>query len=118
MKYLPSNPVFYVKGKVSLVNNKVSLFEPEKFEIGRLSMPIGIFLAFSKFDIVPETYAQNLKGMTDDLSKVENKKGLIISYINSRLSTAFGNFYAKKAYFDENKIVFDGTISDKISYTP
>ncbi len=118
MKYLPSNPVFYVKGKAALANNKVTLFEPEKFEIGRISIPVGIFLASGNFDIISKAYAQNLKDMTDDLTKVQNKKELIVGYINSRLSSAFGNFYAKTAYGGENKLFFEGTLPEKLSYTP
>ncbi len=118
MKYLPVDPVFYVKGKAALTDNKVSIFEPQSFQIGRVSLPIPLFLSMGGLRLIPQVYAQNLNDMTGDLSKVQNKRELIISYINGRLSSAFGSFYAKKAYFGDNKLFFDGTISDKISYTP
>ncbi len=118
MKYLPGDPVFYVKMKAALTDNKVSLFEPQKFEIGRISMPLELFLSFGGQNIIPEVYAQDINSMSRELSKVNNKKALIIDYINSRLSSAFGSFYAKKAYFGENKVYFDGTLSQKIQYTP
>jgi uncharacterized protein YpmS len=116
MKYLPTDPVFYVKMKASLENNKVVIFEPEKLEIGRIPLPVKEFLAGHK--IISSVHAVDFGEMTQELSKVDNKKALIISYINSRLSSAFGSFYAKRAYFAENKLVFDGTLPEKNSYTP
>lgn len=118
MKYLPADPVFYVKAKAALTDNKVSVLEPQTFEIGRIPIPLNVLLSFSGFDLIPETYAIDISGMSDELNKVDNKKELIIGYINSRLSGAFGSFYAKKAYFGDDKLFFDGTLTEKISYSP
>lgn len=117
VKFLPSDPVFYVKGKAALENNKVSVFEPEKFEVGRIPLPVGIFLAFERIG-VREVYALDVGGMVDELGKVSDKRGLIIGYINGRLSSAFGDFYAKRAYFKENSVSFEGSLSERISYSP
>lgn len=114
MKILPANPVFYVKGKGALTANKVSLFEPQKFEIGRTPLPVEMFLSMMPASLVKEAYALNIGGMSEELGKVKNKKALIIDYINSRLET-FTGFYAKKAYFSENKVVFEGTLPEKKS---
>lgn len=118
MKYLPSDPIFYVKIKAALTDNKVSTFEPRALSIGRLPVPIGIFLSFAPPSLIQTALAQtDYQDMTQELSKVQNKKALIINYINSRLKE-FTGFYAKSAYFGENKIIFDGTLSDKILYSP
>jgi len=118
MKYLPADPVFYVKLKGALSNNKVSVFEPQKFEIGRMPMPLGVFLSMGGPNLIQAVYAQDIGEMTQELSKVKDKKTLIISYINGRLSSAFGSFYEKEAYGGENKLFFDGTLPQKISYAP
>lgn len=118
MKFLPANPVFYVKMKADLTDNKVSLFEPQALQIGRLPMPLSLFLSLKRPQLIDVALAQNLGEMSQELSKVQNKKALIIGYINSRLSSAFGNFYAKKAYAGENKLFFEGTLPEKISYSP
>lgn len=112
MKFLPSNPVFYVKGKAALADNKVSVFEPQKFEIGRAPLPVNIFLSFIPPQLVKQTYAVVDGGMSGELSKVQNKRALIISYINQRLGT-FSGFFAKSAYFAENQLIFDGNLSER-----
>lgn len=118
MKYIPADPVFYVKGKAALTDNQVSLFEPQAFQIGRLSLPVNIFLSWGKLNMADQVYAQDVGQLTTDLAKVSGKKSVIVGYINGRLNSAFGNFYAKKAYFAEDKVVFDGTLSESISYSP
>lgn len=118
MKYLPVNPVFYVKGRAALTDNAVSVFEPQRFEIGRVPIPMSILLASGRFEIVPAAFALDISGMSDDLGKVSNKRELIIDFINSRLSGSFGAFYAKQAYFGEDKLYFDGTLTEKILYSP
>jgi hypothetical protein len=118
MKYLPTDPVFYVKMKASLINNKIEAFEPEKFEIGRMPMPLSLFLSMGGNRLIQSAYAQNPQDMSQELSKVENKRQLIIDFINTRLSSDFGDFYAKKAYFEENKLFFDGSLTESISYSP
>jgi len=112
MKFLPANPVFYVKGKATLSDNKVSLFEPEKFEIGRLSLPVEMFLSLLPPALVKNVYAADTGDLAGELAKVQNKRALIINYINQRIAQLSG-FYAKSAYFAENKLVFDGNLSEK-----
>lgn len=111
MKFLPENPVFYLKGRASLVNNEVAIFEPQAFEIGRIPMPLGVFLSAAP-KLFPEVYAMDLGEMTSQLSKLENKRALIISFINSRLSMIEG-FYAEDAHFEEGKLVYQGTLPEK-----
>jgi hypothetical protein len=118
MKFLPPDPVFYVKLKGALSDNKVSLFEPQAFQIGKIPMPLNVFLSLGMPKLVETAFAQDIGEMTDELSRVQNKKALIISFINDRLSSDFGSFYAKKAYCQENKLFFEGTLSEKILYTP
>lgn len=118
MKFLPNDPVFYVKMRASLKDNKVDLFEPQSLQIGRLPIPLDLFLSFRGPQLIGKAFAQDIGGMTKELSQVKNKKALIINYINSRLNGHLGSFYAKKAYFKENTAYFDGTLSERISYVP
>ena len=113
MKFLPVNPVFYLKMKASLSNNQVAIFEPQAFEIGRVPLPVSAFLSLAP-NMLPEVYAVDVAGMAGELAKVSNKKALIISYINSRLSQTKG-FYAKSAYFSAGKLFFDGSLAEKES---
>lgn len=113
MKFLPVNPVFYLKMKASLVNNQVAIFEPQAFEIGRIPLPVSAFLSFAP-KIIPEAQAIDIAGMTGKLSKISNKKALIISYINDRISQTKG-FYAKSAYFSADKLFFEGNLAEKES---
>lgn len=110
-RFLPTEPVFYVKGKASLANNQVALFEPQVFEIGRVPMPLEMILSFAP-ELVKPAYALDIGGMTSELSKVQNKRALIIEFINSRLANIPG-FYAKSARFAENKLIFEGTLPEK-----
>ena len=59
MKILPDNPVVYLKGKATLVDNKVGLFEPQRFEIGRVPLPVNIFLSLAP-ELIPQTYALDI----------------------------------------------------------
>lgn len=111
MKFLPENPVFYLKGKASLVNNEVAIFEPFSFEIGRFPMPLGVFLSAAP-KLFPQAYAMDLGEMTSQLSKLQNKRALIISFINSRLGMIEG-FYAQDAHFEEGKLIYKGTLPEK-----
>lgn len=85
-KFLPSEPVFYLKGRAALTENKVSLFEPQVFEIGRFPMPLQAFLSLGN-SLVKETYAVDIWGMTEELSKVQNKRALIIDFITDLKKT-------------------------------
>jgi len=111
MKFLPPDPVFYLKGRASLVDNQVGIFEPQRFEIGRIPMPLGLILATVP-SLVPQAQAMDLAGMAQELSKVDNKRALIIGFINSRLGMIEG-FYAKKAHFTDNKLIYEGTLPEK-----
>lgn len=115
-KFLPENTTFYVKMKASLENNQISTFEPQAFSIGKIPMPLNMFLSLGGESLIKEVYALDLNEMNSELSKVDNKQALIISFINSKISSV-GGFYAKKAYFAENKLIFDGTLNESISYT-
>ncbi|HLD11413.1 MAG TPA: hypothetical protein VJB91_00695 [Patescibacteria group bacterium] len=114
MKFLPSDPVFYVKMKASLAENKVGVFDPQAFQIGRMPLPVDMFLSYIPKSLVTEVYAAQLDEMNTELSKVENKREKIIEYINQRLMT-FPGFYARTARFEENKLIFEGTLPEKES---
>lgn len=108
-KFLPVNPVFYVKGRAALIDNKVTIFEPEAFELGRIKLPVNMFL--SKV-LVKEVLAIEVGDLSGELSKIQNKRAIIIDYINNRLASLSG-FYAKNARFEENKLIFEGNLSEK-----
>lgn len=112
MKFLPENPVFYLKGKATLEGNKVGVFEPQRFEIGRVPLPLDLILAFGPLNLVKETYALDITGLTSELSKIDNKRALIIDFINSRLS-AIPGFYAESAGFAEDQLIYKGTLPEK-----
>lgn len=112
LKFLPSNPIFYLKMKASLVNNKVAVFEPQTFEIGRAPLPLNMFLSFVPKQILEPAYASSVDDMSSELSKVSDKRAKIIEYINQRLSLIQG-FYAKNASFGDNKLIFDGNLAEK-----
>lgn len=109
MKFLPSNPVFYVKGKASLENNQVATFAPQALQIGKMPIPLGPILSFNSF--YKQAFAQDTS-MLGDISKVSGKRQLIIDFINSRLEQIEG-FYAKDAHFEENKLIFKGTLPER-----
>ena len=111
MKFLPENPVFYLKGQASLKDNRVALFQPQRLEIGRLPVPLGPILSFAPIKI-KKALALDIGEFNKELSKVSNKKTLIIDFINSRLAMIEG-FFAQSAYFEENKLVFEGNLPEK-----
>ncbi len=115
MKLLPPNPVFYLKMKASLKDNKVDAFDPQIFELNRIPMPIDKFLAFDKprFSFVKSVNAQLSLDMITDLSKVKNKRGLIINYINDRISGYSSFFYANEVRIEESKLIFKGMLPDQ-----
>jgi hypothetical protein len=118
MKYLPANPVFYVKMTATLTDNKIGVFEPQTFEIGRIPLPVSMFLAMGGDKLIKTAYAQDPQAMLLELSKISDKRQLIINFINDRLTGDFGNFYAKKAFFGNDKLSFEGTLNESISYSP
>lgn len=115
MKLLPPNPVFYLKMKASLKDNKVNVFDPQIFELNRIPMPIDKFLAFNKpqFHFIKPVNAQLSLDMITDLSKVKNKRDLIVGYINDRISGYSSFFYANEARIEENKLIFKGVLPDQ-----
>ena len=113
VKFLPIDPVIYLKGKVILTDNKMTTFDPQKFEIGRVPLPINMFLSLSPLKIIPNVYALDIAGMGGELMKVKNKKDLISYYVNGRLSSYYSFFYVKSVYFKENGLVFDGRLPQK-----
>jgi len=111
MKFLPPDPVFYLKGRASLVDNNVGIFEPQKLEIGRVPIPLGPILAFNR-QVIPAVYAADFSELVGEISSVSNKRQLIIDFINSRLANIQG-FHAKKAYFTEDQLTYEGTLPER-----
>jgi hypothetical protein len=111
IKYLPANTIFYVKGKASLSDNKVSLLDPSKVEIGRLSIPINTILSFDT-NMTNSAYAADSSGIESELSSVSGKKAKIIAYINEHLAGIQG-FFAKSAFFTDNELHFNGNLNEK-----
>lgn len=109
IKYLPPNPVFYVKGKAALSNNQVSLLDPSKVEIGRASIPLSWILAYRTDGTA---FASDLSGAQTELAKYTGKKQAIVNYINQHLASLTG-FFAKKADFSDNALNFDGNLNEK-----
>ncbi len=110
MRFLPENPSFYLKGKATLVNNEVGIFEPMRFEIGRIPIPLGPILAENH--LARPAYALDLNSLLNEISGVSNKEALIIDFINSRLAGIEG-FYAADAHFEENALIYKGTLPEK-----
>jgi len=109
---LPSEAPFYVKAKTSLVENKVGDFDIQAVSLGRMPIPVNTLLAKLANltrQIVKPVFAENI---VTELSKYEGKRAAIINFINERLGKITG-FYAKKAYFSDGKLYFDGTLSEK-----
>lgn len=112
IKVLPPDPAFYVKGRAELTENKIVVFEPQSFSINKISFPVEMFLSFLPPRLVKEVSALSPGDLVGELSQVQNKRALIIGYINDRL-TKINGFYAKNAYFTENNVVFDGMLPEK-----
>lgn len=115
MKLLPPSPVFYLKMKASLKNNRVEVFEPQAFQLNGILLPVDRFLAFNKpvFELIKPVNAQLSPDMLTDLSKVKDKRSLIINYINDRLYGYKSFFYAKDAHIEENKLIYKGTLANQ-----
>lgn len=111
VKLLPPNPAFYVKAKTSLTDNKVSDFDVQSVYLGKISIPVDTLLSLYSIQVVPRAYAENIVG---ELGKYSGKKAAIVDFINTRLSKVTG-FFAKRAYFGDGKLNFDGNLSAKES---
>jgi hypothetical protein len=107
---LPANAAFYVKAKTSLTENKVSDFDVQSVYLGKIAIPVETLLSFRP-SFVERAIAQ---GITGELAKYSGKKAAIVDFINSRLSKITG-FYAKRAYFSDSQLHYDGTLSEKES---
>lgn len=84
LSVLPADIPFYVKGKASLVNNKVADAQLYDLQVGRIPAPV---------------------------QQVNQYKGEIISLIENYIAGVSG-FYAKDAHFEEGKLKFDGTLAE------
>lgn len=78
------NPSFYLKGKVAVVNNKVSL-TPQAIEVGRITIP------------------QNI--VSENVNNVEKFIETRINYVP--------NFYVKSLNLDGGKVNLDATVPEK-----
>lgn len=110
-KYLPPDPAFYIKAKTSLTDNRVDEFDVQSAYINKISVPVSTLLSLMKPIIIQSAYAE---GVTSILSKYSGKKQSVINFINERLARING-FNAKKAYFKDGKLYFDGNLSEKES---
>lgn len=115
MKLLPPTPVFYLKMKVSIKNNKIDTFQPQAFELNRIPLPVAQFLAFNRpsFQLIKPVNAQLNIDLLTDLAKVKNKKDLIVGFINDRLADYNGSFFADELRFEEDKFIFKGILPDQ-----
>jgi len=107
VQYLPADPVYYVKGKAALSNNQVSVLEPNVVEIGRMSIPLNWILSLNNNYTA---YAQDADSIKTELNSYSGKKAKIVEYINSHLAKISG-FFAKSAFFQENKLHFEGNLN-------
>ncbi|MCA9392406.1 hypothetical protein KC614_04390 [candidate division WWE3 bacterium] len=108
MKVLPDDPVFYGKARASLVDNKIAIAEPQKLEIGRIGIPLGPLLSWNNpFDT--KAFAMDISSIISELSQYSNKKQILIDYTNQKLGEIQG-FYAEDAHFEDNALLFKGTL--------
>lgn len=112
MKLLPSTPIFYVKTKTSLKENKLDQFDIQALHLNNIPLPMNLLLSF-KPQIVRQVNAQISGDLLNDLSKVNNKRGLAMEFINNRLDSYSSFFYAIEARAEENKLVFKGSLPNK-----
>jgi hypothetical protein len=85
LKTIPTNPSFYIKGKVEITNNQVSLLDVNQVQIGRFSVPEGI---------------------------IKNNQQYLGAAANQRMSTIPG-FFAKSLSLENGQVKFEGTVPDK-----
>lgn len=111
VKLLPPNPAFYVKAKTSLTNNTVSDFDIQSVSLGHVSIPVDTLLAHHTIGSPARAQAADI---ATELNKYSGKKAAIVGFINQRLSQIPG-FFAKRAYFSDGKLNFDGSLSAKES---
>lgn len=112
MKLLPSSPIFYIKTTISLKENKLNQFEIQALHLNNIPLPMNLLLSL-KPQFVREVNAQISGDLLNDLSKVNNKRGLAIEFINNRLDSYRSFFYATEARAEENKLIFKGSLPDQ-----
>lgn len=88
-KFLKSNPSFYTKGKAKIINNKITEFKIEAVYLGKL----------------------NITGM------VNNFNESIKSFIEDIITNTPG-LYVKSLSFQDMKLNFDGTLPERILFSP
>ena len=88
-KFLKSNPSFYTKAKANIYNNKLIDFKIDAVYLGRLNIT-GI----------AKTSEGSIKGLIEDM--LNNTPGLFISSLT----------------FKDMKVHMEGTIPERISYSP
>ncbi len=110
---LPPDPVYYLKGTAVFKDNKITVFDPQVFEIGRVKLPISVFLSYVQPQLIEPAYADSATDIQSELDKYENKREWIINYINSRVN-AIPGFYAKDWHIEEDALVFDGTLPESV----
>lgn len=111
VNFLPPTPTFYLKAKTSLEENKVKDFEIQSVYLGKMPLPVDTLMSLLDRKVVSPAYAAN---PVSELSKYQGKREAIINFINDKLASLTG-FYAKKAYFDDGKLQFDGNLSEKMA---
>lgn len=99
--FAPADPVFYVRGKATLKENKISEFKITRLEVGRLRIPVALARRIE---------LSGLKATTIADSKGSAKIGNAEELINNWLNTSSG-LYAKEATFHDNQLFYDGSIS-------
>ena len=88
LKIANSNPPFYVKGTLTVTNNKVS-GDVDQLEIGRLSVPANW---------------------------IDDNKSQIVSFVENRIAKA--GVSVKSATFANGQLSFDGTMPETVGLSP
>lgn len=112
MKLLPSTPIFYIKTTTSVKENKLNKFDVQALHINNVPLPINLLLS-NRPKLIHEVNAQISGDLLNDLSKVNNKRGLTMEFINDRLDSYSRFFYAAEARAEEDKLIFRGSLPDR-----
>ncbi|MHB1417109.1 MAG: hypothetical protein ACYC1C_17830, partial [Chloroflexota bacterium] len=88
LKITNSNPPFYVKGTLTVTNNKVS-GDVDQLEIGRLSVPANW---------------------------IDDNKSQIVSFVENRIAKA--GVSVKSATFANGQLSFDGAMPETVGLSP
>jgi hypothetical protein len=112
MKLLPPTPIFYIKTTTSLKDNKINQFNIQALHLNNIPLPINLLLS-NQPKLIHEVNAQISTELLNDLGKVNDKRGLVIEFINNRLNSYSSFFYASEARAEENKLIFKGSLPDR-----